>query len=350
MRRGRPPYPDVLTPREQEVLALIREGLTNEQIGVRLGISDHGAKYHVAEILSKLGVSSRQEAARWPPVQPVAPSLALLLIRRTLSVLTAVAVGLIALAAGVFLMDGRAERDPVVAQSSTPEANATPIAYQIAEAAACPMELVWKNETPEDWGGEYYVRYPDGRSVNITKSTPSSEHFAAFSPDCSRIVFGSNRYGPFVVFTVDPDGRDLRQVSFPPKGGCCGGDQEPKWSPDGKYISFESSHRDGVQKVYVMRPDGSGLYEVAEGFKAQWTTDGRIEYTGISHFGEPPVYLINPDGTGQLVVYAGTRPEDEHLEEVTSPEWQAQCLHLDARQQSRTLCFESGWLGRAKPF
>lgn len=47
------------------MLDLLREGLTNEQIAERLGISKDGAKYHVAEILSKLGVSSRQEAAQW---------------------------------------------------------------------------------------------------------------------------------------------------------------------------------------------------------------------------------------------------------------------------------------------
>lgn len=66
-RRGRPRYPDILTPREWEVLALLREGLSNEQIATRLGITERTAKYHVSEILGKLGVSSRQEAARWQP-------------------------------------------------------------------------------------------------------------------------------------------------------------------------------------------------------------------------------------------------------------------------------------------
>jgi len=66
-RRGRPPHPDVLTPREWEVLALLREGLSNEEIAQRLGISLAGAKYHVSEILGKLGVASREEAARWTP-------------------------------------------------------------------------------------------------------------------------------------------------------------------------------------------------------------------------------------------------------------------------------------------
>lgn len=45
------------------MLALVRRGLTNEEIAERLDISLDGAKYHVSQILSKLGVSSREEAA-----------------------------------------------------------------------------------------------------------------------------------------------------------------------------------------------------------------------------------------------------------------------------------------------
>jgi DNA-binding CsgD family transcriptional regulator len=69
-RRGRPPYPDVLTPRQQEVLSLVRRGLSNEEIARELGISADGAKFHVSEILSRLGVNSRHEAARWRPEAP----------------------------------------------------------------------------------------------------------------------------------------------------------------------------------------------------------------------------------------------------------------------------------------
>jgi DNA-binding CsgD family transcriptional regulator len=63
MRRGRPPYPGPLTPREQEVLDLLRQGLTNRQIADRLRVSVATANYHVSQILSKLGVSTREEAA-----------------------------------------------------------------------------------------------------------------------------------------------------------------------------------------------------------------------------------------------------------------------------------------------
>ena len=68
-RRGRPPYPDILTPREWEVLALLREGLSNEEIAQRLEFTLGGAKYHVSEILGKLGVATREEAAAWQPTQ-----------------------------------------------------------------------------------------------------------------------------------------------------------------------------------------------------------------------------------------------------------------------------------------
>ena len=68
-RRGRPPHPDILTPREWEVLELLRQGLSNPEIAQRLGISPAGARYHVSEILGKLAVESRQEAARWRPAE-----------------------------------------------------------------------------------------------------------------------------------------------------------------------------------------------------------------------------------------------------------------------------------------
>jgi DNA-binding CsgD family transcriptional regulator len=57
--------PDSLTAREREVLDLIRLGLTNEEIAQRLGITLAGAKYHVSQILSKLGVATREDAAAW---------------------------------------------------------------------------------------------------------------------------------------------------------------------------------------------------------------------------------------------------------------------------------------------
>ena len=51
-----------LTAREVEVLGLVRQGLSNDEIGRRLGISLRTAKGHVASILEKLGAADRAEA------------------------------------------------------------------------------------------------------------------------------------------------------------------------------------------------------------------------------------------------------------------------------------------------
>lgn len=52
-----------LTDREQQVLQLVAEGLTNKQIAQRLVISPSTAKTHLARIMQKLGVSTRTQAA-----------------------------------------------------------------------------------------------------------------------------------------------------------------------------------------------------------------------------------------------------------------------------------------------
>jgi two-component system, NarL family, response regulator LiaR len=59
-----PPEPDVvLTPREREVMNLLVQGLTNTEIADRLVVSLSTVKTHVSSIISKLGASTRTEAA-----------------------------------------------------------------------------------------------------------------------------------------------------------------------------------------------------------------------------------------------------------------------------------------------
>lgn len=58
-----PADPFGLSPREREVLALIAAGMTNREIGEALFISDKTVGVHVGNILAKLGVAGRVEAA-----------------------------------------------------------------------------------------------------------------------------------------------------------------------------------------------------------------------------------------------------------------------------------------------
>jgi NarL family two-component system response regulator LiaR len=60
---NQPPTPGLdLTEREHDVLALMIEGLNNKQIAERLMVSPSTIKFHVSNVLSKLGVASRTEA------------------------------------------------------------------------------------------------------------------------------------------------------------------------------------------------------------------------------------------------------------------------------------------------
>ena len=81
-RRGRPPHPDILTPREWEVLELLRRDLRNSEIAERLAITERGVKFHVSEIISKLGVTSRHEAAAWRPEDDAAEKVGVPRLRR----------------------------------------------------------------------------------------------------------------------------------------------------------------------------------------------------------------------------------------------------------------------------
>jgi NarL family two-component system response regulator LiaR len=60
---GRDARAEQLTPREREVLALIGRGFANKRIALELGIAEKTVKTHVGNVLSKLGVSDRTQAA-----------------------------------------------------------------------------------------------------------------------------------------------------------------------------------------------------------------------------------------------------------------------------------------------
>jgi len=54
-----------LTPREIEVLGLVKDGLANKQIARRLGISERTVKAHLTSAFARIGVVDRTQAALW---------------------------------------------------------------------------------------------------------------------------------------------------------------------------------------------------------------------------------------------------------------------------------------------
>jgi DNA-binding NarL/FixJ family response regulator len=61
-RAVRTPRRERITGREREILALLAEGLSNRAAAERLGIAERTVKFHVAEILARLGAENRAQA------------------------------------------------------------------------------------------------------------------------------------------------------------------------------------------------------------------------------------------------------------------------------------------------
>ena len=335
-KRGRPPDPDILTPREWQVLALLREGLTNEQIAHRLDISYATAKYHVAEIISKLGVQTREEAAAWPPsaalkrpwwtlaTSPIA--VALRRIGPVPSIVGALAtLSVLATVAWAVLMSNR-ESEPSVLAQETPSASALPTpstshSSTVTRQPTPPPQLpptrsltFHPNESGRYFRG-IYERSPDGLVTLLVENPAlvSSDQFSV-SQDGRRLAFeykdtlyryergGAERPVPVASFPIitkvvlSPDGGRALITGY--QYGAEGGEAtymvdmlsgsvtgfqpeghkpfSPAWSPDGSWISFWEQGTCEKQATYVVASDGTGLRKVADVSAEQaWSPDGR---------------------------------------------------------------------------
>ncbi len=107
-----------------------------------------------------------------------------------------------------------------------------------------------------------------------TKLTTDDDNFPMWSPNGERIGFTRDTHKTaFDIFTVKPDGTDLKQLTF-----SAGNDAHCAWSPDGKQILFSSSRLgfrdeaplyDGSPQPYaelfLMNADGSNQHTISGG-------------------------------------------------------------------------------------
>ncbi len=106
-------------------------------------------------------------------------------------------------------------------------------------------------------------------------------NFPHWSPDGSRILFTSNRDGDFELYTVRPDGTDLRRLTHAP-----GNDAHSTWCAGGEWIVFSSSRTgfkdemalyDSVPQpygeIFAMRADGSDVRQLTDN---KWEDSGAV--------------------------------------------------------------------------
>ncbi len=193
---------------------------------------------------------------------------------------------------------------------------------------------------------------PENRaSIMVVADTPTQVTFpvTCWAPTTGRIAFSASLRGVWEIYTINPDGTDLRRVTtiaelgprppvhiwpaWSPDGwkiaytqihaekydqdifvvnadgtgatqltAATGRDNYPAWSPDGSKIAF-SSDRDDLDNlnIYLMNADGTDQVRLTEGShhyeRPTWSPDGsKILFSGPGL----NIYMMNPDGTDQV--------------------------------------------------
>jgi TolB protein len=111
----------------------------------------------------------------------------------------------------------------------------------------------------------------DGKTVPLTDGA-HYDNFPQWQPHGDRISFTSDRAGRFELYTIRPDGTDLRRLTDVP-----GSSAHSSWSPDGAWIVFTSGRKgfkdemalyDGTPQpygeIFAMRADGSDVRQLTD--------------------------------------------------------------------------------------
>ncbi len=150
----------------------------------------------------------------------------------------------------------------------------------------------------------------DGRSGKLTDLTndPAFDRYVRVSPDGRKLAFASDKTGSYQIWLMDADGKGRRQLTNTKEIASI-----PTWSPDGQYLSFDSSNEvfivdvaanllRGELKIARRLPktDGGGFMRVWD-----WSPDGKALAGNFSYPDKPGlgIYLIESGSYIKLTDY-----------------------------------------------
>jgi TolB protein len=73
-----------------------------------------------------------------------------------------------------------------------------------------------------------------------------------------KIAYTSMNQGRFEIFSINPDGTQPRQLTEDQ-----GNNEDPCWSPDGRYIMFSSNRESGAYHLYMMTANGQNQRKIS---------------------------------------------------------------------------------------
>ena len=151
----------------------------------------------------------------------------------------------------------------------------------------------------------------------------------SLSPDGGRFTYIE---GCSIIWSMNVDGSDARPLTT--YASRC--NRFPRWSPDGKYIAFETT-REGPYSIYVMNADGTNQHNVAFGPDASsiylfgWSPDGLVVFMRRGSGSVLSAYTVKPDGTDPRLLFGR---EGDH-----SPRWSPDGSRIAFIRET-----ETGWV------
>lgn len=152
---------------------------------------------------------------------------------------------------------------------------------------------------------DIYVIRVDGSDLQRISGDETNEYYTSWAKD--RIAFSSEVPGSkhSDIFTVSPDGADIRQITKSP-----GYNGTPSISRDGKRIVFAST-RDGAKyQLYVMNANGSNITRLTNAptiayFNPQFSPEGkRVVYYSEKGDGKDQIWVMRSDGSNKTLLTA----------------------------------------------
>ena len=145
----------------------------------------------------------------------------------------------------------------------------------------------------------YEVR-PDGSRLRRLTAGNGFNGDAVWSPDGSRLAFGSDRGGAFDLYTMAPDGSNVRQLTDHAKGH--GFAAYASWSPSGTDLVFNATNEGGDPtraSIYLIASSGGDAHRLTRGddFRPDWSPNGDwIAFLG-NREGHTQLFVVRRDGS-----------------------------------------------------
>jgi Tol biopolymer transport system component len=151
--------------------------------------------------------------------------------------------------------------------------------------------LSWVAASPD---GQWLAYYSIGNQMDLLLSRsdgtgerelthdPANDRYPSWSPDGRQITLFSNRSGKYQIWSIRPDGSDLRQLTFAPDGVM----SKANWSPDGSRIAYLGGASSEADRVLVFEPAKPWTAQTPQHFS-------RVVEPGVVFF---PTGGWSPDG------------------------------------------------------